>query len=135
MAYLDLSSPDAVIGSRLTVSSGSQHRRLNALERAAVLLARSDRASNLAGTGYLSKIAEMLFGLRRPNKLADLRLEALRRFAVAVARGRTRLAQWEQAELQAYHFTDFQIEEAFEIASRFGNTRRGAATSSRAMAA
>jgi hypothetical protein len=122
MAYLDLAT-DILVGSYPPASPSVERRRLNGAERAAVLLARSDRPSSLAGTGYRHKIGEMLFGLRRPNKLADLKLETMRRFAIAVAHNRTRLAEWEADELRLFRYSEQEIREASDLAAQFRRPR------------
>ncbi|PXA86912.1 hypothetical protein DMC47_33630 [Nostoc sp. 3335mG] len=124
MAYLDLAAADAITGSYPSASSArSASRRLNSAERAAVLLARSDRPSSVAGTGYLGKVGEIVFGLRRPNRLADIRLEALRRFAIATAHNKARLAAWEANELRLLRYSEQEIGEASALAGQFRRPR------------
>lgn len=128
MAYLDLSTLEPTHGSFATgaatvAPSFFMRPSLSSRERAAVLLARSDRSSSLRTTTYISKVIEALFGLRRPNRLADVRLEALRRFAVAVANDRRHLADWERVELRTLQFDESQIEEAAALAGKFRKAR------------
>jgi len=128
MAYLDLSTLEPThgpftIGAAAVAPSSFIRPSLNSRERAAVLLARNDRSSSLRTTTYMSKAIEALFGLRRPNRLADVRLEALRRFAVAVANGRRHLADWERMELRTLQFDESQIEEAAALAGTLRKVR------------
>ncbi len=91
---------------------------LSQVERAAVLLARSD---DLASTGGVKagRLKSFVFGGGRRNALADPQLEGLRRFAVAVAHDKHILAEWERAELIGSGYTHFQLDEAAEIAESF----------------
>jgi hypothetical protein len=91
---------------------------LDATERSAVLLARNDRNSSVRPAGALDRIGTIVFGFRHPNRLADPRLEALRRFAVATAREKRGSVDWERGELQTFGFSEFQIAQAAEIAKR-----------------
>ncbi len=125
MANLDFGAHNALVR---TFPEGLRHLSrvsLDSAERAAVMLARSDTASSVRAGHFGDRILGVLFGVRRPNRLADLRLEALRRFAVAVAHGKRHLIDWEKAELRALRFTDVQIGEAAALAEQF---RRPVAT-------
>jgi len=55
---------------------------LTDLERSVIAIARHDRVSTLRTPGRLSRWLGLLFGLRTSPRLADDRLEALRRIAV-----------------------------------------------------
>jgi hypothetical protein len=68
-------------------------------------------------------MGEAVFGLRRPNKLADIQLETLRRFAIAVAHNRLRLAEREANELRLFHYSEQEIGEASALASQFRRPR------------
>ena len=62
--------------------SAASHASLSALEWLVVSLARGDRLSSLRTPGKMATAMGMLFG-RRPNpRLADPKLEALRRLSV-----------------------------------------------------
>lgn len=56
--------------------------RLSALEWSVVAIARNDRLSSLRAPGRMSVALATLFGAKSTNRLADERLEALRRMAV-----------------------------------------------------
>jgi hypothetical protein len=60
--------------------------RLSALEWSVVALAERDTIASLREPGRIAAALESLFGLNRPNKLANPRLEVLRRVAVFVWR-------------------------------------------------
>lgn len=62
--------------------------RLSPLEWSIVALAERDSLASLREPGRIAAALESLFGLARPNKLADPRLETLRRVAVHVWRNR-----------------------------------------------
>jgi hypothetical protein len=119
MAYLDLARRDEIIAPAPSFLSVPTPRGLDATERSAVLLARNDRNSSIRPAGALDRIGTIVFGFRRPNRLADPRLEALRRFAVATAREKRGSVDWERVELQTLGFSEFQIAQAAEIANRY----------------
>lgn len=52
------------------------------VELSVITLAAIDGASTIRPRSWLSRLAARLFGVGRPNPLADPRLEALRRFAI-----------------------------------------------------
>ena len=54
----------------------------SALEWSVIALAQRDRVADLREPGRLASAVASLFGSSRPNRLADERLEALRRVAV-----------------------------------------------------
>ena len=56
--------------------------RLSAFDWSIVALAERDTLSSLREPGRLAKAMELLFGLGRPNKLANSRSETLRRISV-----------------------------------------------------
>jgi len=127
MAYLDLHAelPMVTIGRTLTPSI--ERRSLDRTEREAVMLARTDRRSSIRPVGTMRRLAQRLFGLRAPNPLADPRLEALRRFAVAVARDRLASSDRQAAQLASHGFTTAQIGRARSIAERFRPAERAQA--------
>jgi hypothetical protein len=55
---------------------------LTDLERSVIAIARRDRMATLRAPGRVSRLLALLFGLRASPRLADDRLEALRRIAV-----------------------------------------------------
>lgn len=95
-------------------------RGLDARERGAVLLARTDGKESLHSPSRLHRLLEICFGLSpRPNTLADPRLEGLRRYAVAVAHDTDESAASEREHLIALGFSDHQILIAATAAVRF----------------
>ena len=86
MAYLDLHSRyDTATATPLPVAKAfaPDHRRLfSALDWSVVALARRDSLASLGEPGPMSRALGGLFGFGRASKLADPRLEAIRRFAV-----------------------------------------------------
>lgn len=73
--------------------------KLTALEWSIVALAERDSLASLREPGRIAAALESLFGLARPNKLADPRLETLRRVAVHVWRNRWKVPS---DELEAF---------------------------------
>lgn len=87
MAYMDFA---ALQGTRIAAPAGTPapayapySSGFSALEWQVVAIAQHDRLSSLEEPGRISIALGMIFGGQRPNpKLADKRLEALRRVAV-----------------------------------------------------
>lgn len=117
MAYLDL------INGRTEVAVSVAHELarqfgLTQIERNAVMLARVDRSSSLRPTGRLYRLGVICFGLRpASNALADPRLEALRRFAVAVANGSSTSVAKERKHLLSIGYSDYQASMAAAVAA------------------
>ena len=65
-----------------TAAPGEACADLSALEWMVVELARHDRLSSIRPASMLRTLGVRLFGLKAANRLADPRLEALRRVAV-----------------------------------------------------
>jgi hypothetical protein len=85
MAYLDLAQayPADLSSSRSPKApAAAAQASLSALEWSVVALARRDRVSSLAEPGRISVAMGRLFGTQSNPRLADPRLEALRRLAV-----------------------------------------------------
>lgn len=55
---------------------------LSPIERQVVMLALREEPATICPGGALRRLADLLFGVRRANPLADPRLEALRRFCI-----------------------------------------------------
>jgi hypothetical protein len=85
MTYLDTSiqydfdTAEEVEGPRLEIPSAPA---FSGLEWSVVALARRDRVASLREPGPIAKAMRSLFGTARSGRLADERLEALRRIAV-----------------------------------------------------
>ena len=109
MAYLNFTalegSPVAAPADLVEAPRG----RLSALEWQVVAIAQHDRLSSLGAPGKLSIALGAIFGGKRANpKLADPRLEALRRVAVlAWHRGYS----VPRAEIRAFHEAGFTAEQ------------------------
>jgi len=127
MAYLDLNAEPPMVTIGRTLTPTIERRTLDRAEREAVMLARTDRRSSIRPVGTMRRLAQRLFGLRAPNPLADPRLEALRRFAVAVAHDTPASSDREAAQLVSHGFADAQIDRARSIAERFRPAERAQA--------
>lgn len=81
MAYLDIdqfyATPSATTQAPVRADAG-----FTALEWQVIALARRDSLCSLHAPGRLHRLLTRLFGLRTASKLADPRLETLRRLAV-----------------------------------------------------
>lgn len=69
--------PTTIVGSATTPQP-----RLSALEWSIVAMAERDGLSTIREPGRYTRALRSLFGLKQPNRLANERLEALRRIAV-----------------------------------------------------
>ncbi|MCC2981185.1 hypothetical protein [Sphingomonas sp. IC4-52] len=103
MAYLAFDAFGAV--QNAATAGRETGARLSPLEWAVVVLARRDTPASLREPGRLSVALGNLFG-RRPNpRLADPRLEALRRLAVLTWQDRNTVPEREMADFLAAGFT------------------------------
>lgn len=84
--------------------------RLSAFDWSIVALAERDTLASLREPGRLAKAMETLFGLTRPNKLANSRNETLRRIAVWAWRRGWTIPQSEIDEFLEAGFTLDQLE-------------------------
>ncbi|MEN2786349.1 hypothetical protein ACFOKI_06250 [Sphingomonas qilianensis] len=112
MAYLDLDNMfpaparcRAESATGTTVSTG-----FTALEWSVIALARNDSLSSLATPGRMSRAIGSVFGLGTKSRLADPRLEALRRLAVYAWRRGFALPIDEIRNFVAAGFSEAQIE-------------------------
>lgn len=135
MAYLDLNADglNIPIGRSLPLPVMFEGRKLSQIEREAVRLARSDGAGSLYGAGRLRRLAVRCFGLRTPNKLADPQLEALRRFAVAVAHDGAASIAREREQLRMLGRTEGLIEQVESLALSYRPKPRASTGVTRAL--
>src|ERR1044072_6336661 len=87
MAYLDLEQGypalrRSISTRRVAPQADTATGSLSALEWSVVAIAEHDRLSSLDEPGRISRAMGRLFGTQTNGRLADPRLEALRRFAV-----------------------------------------------------
>lgn len=122
MAYMNFTevagSPATGVVTVQRASQADQSSRLSALEWSVVVIAQYDTMSSLNTPGRISVALGALFGERQNPRLADARLEALRRMAVL---------SWHHAhavpapELAAFHaagFTSHHYEKLLASISR-----------------
>jgi hypothetical protein len=83
MAYLDLSETRLSPAFALATTQAT----FNGREWMVIALARGDTAASLEEPGKFRRTLEAFFKIRRANRLADPRLEALRRMAVLLRIG------------------------------------------------
>ena len=100
--------------------------RLSALEWSIVAMAENDPISSLREPGRFLSALRSLFGIRRVNRLANDRLEALRRIAVHVWRFRWNVPDSElNLFLQAgYSLDQYQLLQLSIAQARSGRGRR-----------
>lgn len=114
MGYLDLNAAYAH-AAPLDAFTGNAARRGEAaefspLEWTTILLARRDGLCSLAERSRLSRLFERLFGVAGKPRLADARLEALRRFAVLAWHQGYNVAKSELAMFREAGFSASQAE-------------------------
>jgi hypothetical protein len=84
---------------------------LERVERDVLLASRRDRVSSLGSKTLFSRWSTRLFGVRTSNRLADPRLEALRRFAVLLRNRGESLPSAEQRRIVLAGFSPVQVAE------------------------
>ncbi len=120
MAYLDLELdlPRRALD-RVETRAMPRHdpvARLSMLERQVIQLAAADGRWSLSGSGRFQSVLAWLFGLERPNPLADPRLEALRRYAVTIRLNAAQLTREEDNRMTSIGFSAGAIAEIRELA-------------------
>ena len=130
MAYLDLHNRFEPATAAPQVVIGPEHRaEFSGLEWNVIALARRDTLSSLSAPGPVARAMGGLFGLGRVSKLADRKLEAVRRVAVhAWHRGYALPV----SELDAFIEAGFTMDQAETLlasvtGARAGQQRRRAA--------
>ncbi|MCJ8157605.1 hypothetical protein [Sphingomonas sp. LaA6.9] len=93
-----LFAPTAFAPAKAAQAAGEQ-LPFSALELRVIALSKSEGPSSLEPPSRLGAFLETLFAIKRPNPLADPRLEALRRFAILARSVGDRLAD---AEVNAF---------------------------------
>lgn len=116
MAYLDLSHPFAAPAGRpaLPDAAPAEGAGFSALEWSVIALARRDPFRSVTDPGRIARAMGSLFGLGTASRLADERLEALRRLAVFAWRRGFALPQSEIDRFLAAGFTLAQLERLVE---------------------
>jgi hypothetical protein len=132
MAYLDLDNMFApsVTGRPQTAQAGQTGPAgFSALEWSVIALAKRDPLRSLTTPGRVSRAMGGLFGGHAASRLADTRLEALRRLAVYAWRRGFALPAVEVARFLAEGFSPAQVETlvACTTGTRIGAARRVAA--------
>lgn len=114
MAYLDLSpSPfELSIAPARADRALAEEAALTTTERDVIALSLRDPIWSVAPSGRIRRALNWVFDVRRPNPLADARLEALRRFAVLVRRFGDRLDRVEADRLTVAGYSPQQIRDA-----------------------
>ena len=126
MAYLDFPSSDAPAMAMRPRVIDYPSAGLDDRERGALMLARTDGRQTLRSPGRLRRLSHICFGFpRRPNKLADPRLEGLRRYAVVIAHGPMQSVLREREHLIGLGFSDQQILASEATATRFRSASTG----------
>jgi hypothetical protein len=104
---LKLAKPRLVPVETIAPEAAAAQPRLSALEWSVVALAERDTIASLREPGRIAAALESLFGLHRPSKLANPRLEVLRRVAVFAWRQGWKVPK---SELQAFLAEGFSLD-------------------------
>jgi hypothetical protein len=132
MAYLDLeqgypathrSAPTRNAAQRVPSHPTTALGSLTALEWSVVAIAEHDRLSSLDEPGRISRAMGRLFGTQTNGRLADPRLEALRRFAVMAWNRGNLLPGSELARFEEAGFTPAQRDILLKSIGRAQMTR------------
>jgi hypothetical protein len=107
MAYMDFSAAPALLRDTVAVARKTA-QTLTALEWSVVALARRDSLGSLRRPGRLSVALGGVFGTRHNPRLADEKLEALRRMAVLAWHRGYVIAK---SELQAFLAAGFSMDQ------------------------
>lgn len=119
MAYLDLAEMAGNAAALPASLSIREETKLSALEWQVVAIAQRDRLSSLDAPSRLSVALGVIFGGERGNpRLADPKLEALRRMAVLSWHRGFRVAQSEIQRFHAAGYTPGQLETLLTSISR-----------------
>ena len=111
MAYLDLDNMFASpVTSRTQAVTSPAPTGFSALEWSVIALAKNDTLGSLQTPGRLSRALGTVFGLGTASRLADPKLEALRRLAVHAWRRGFALPMAEIDRFKAAGFVEAQLE-------------------------
>jgi hypothetical protein len=127
MAYLDLDNMFAApVTSRSQDAAGTKAASFSALEWSVIALAQRDTLGSLNTPGRLSRALGGLFGRGTASRLADPKLEALRRAAVHARHRGFALPSSEIANFHAVGFSEAQLEKLITSVTgmRVGRTDR-----------
>ncbi|RVT94911.1 hypothetical protein [Sphingomonas crocodyli] len=109
MAYMNFS--DALpLAAHLAPARTEAAARFSGLEWSVIALARQDGLDSLEEPGRLSRLLGLLFGFGSNRKLADTKLETLRRLAVHGWRDGHRLSPEVQAEARRVGYSPDHVE-------------------------
>lgn len=127
MAYIDFSTEQALSGQTITPRHDlveQEDAGFSALEWSVIALARRDRKSSLDYPSRLSIALGSVFGARPSPRLADPRLEALRRMAVLSWHDGFAVPSAEVAAFRAAGFSPAQYEDMLASISVGRSQRR-----------
>ncbi len=110
MAYLNFAEAGAGLASSFPAPRRPVETGFSALEWSVIALARNDSLSTLKQPSRLAQAMGTLLGIWRDPRLADGRLEALRRIAVLAWRRGYAIPPSEILAFEAFAFTDEQYE-------------------------
>jgi hypothetical protein len=100
---------------RVAAEAGPQAAGFTPLEQQVIRLAEADPVASIGAPTRFARFFERWFGFKRPNPLADERLEALRRFAVLA---RVTDGQLPAEEVKRFLAADFSLPQARALQGR-----------------
>ena len=123
MAYLDIDNMFAApVRSRAADTAVPTDTGFSALEWSVIAVSRRDRLASLRDPGRISRALGGVFGIGAASRLADSKLEALRRLAVHAWRRGYALPQ---AEIDQFVEAGFTIEQAETLVASVTGDRVG----------
>jgi len=127
MAYVDTRPHELAWSPRFAVRAPTLAAPLlQRVERDVLLASRRDRPSSLKRPGPVGRWIAHLLGFEEANRLADPRLEALRRFAVLLRRRGDRLPGSEETRILVAGFSPAQLIEIRRLVEGENPPRRPA---------
>ena len=124
MASLPLAVPQLQLNSAapkpMIVGTATPPARLSALEWSVVAMAERDGLSSIREPGRFIVALGSLFGFKRPNRLANERLEALRRIAILAWHHRWNVPK---SELASFFDVGFTVDQYELVQASIGQAR------------
>jgi hypothetical protein len=114
--------PDSIIPAKrpTIVGTAAPAARLSALEWSVVAMAEKDGLSSIREPSRLIAALGNIFGVKRPNRLANERLEALRRLAILAWHHRWNVPK---AELESFLAAGFSLDQYELVQNSIGQAR------------
>jgi hypothetical protein len=128
----DIFVAEKTVGAGPGTSSGfAELARLSSLDQSVIALAAFDHRISVEPSGVVARLFQYVFGEQNSNRLADDRLEALRRYAILYRLEGPQLPPLERSRLTEAGFDDHQKAQIDRLVERSKNARKFAGKSNR----